>query len=177
MLCNHPRASPRRAKLHHGHLSSMNAEQRPPPRRPCQSPFLQRQHQCSPRPMQAAVLCISFRDSIPCRPQPARVRPLGEQSLQEWSTETMRTGGLPGMLTLVPCINSCFAGRRWWLGSNRPSPSTKGAQRKVRSLRPRRPTWSLGESRRGLGRVDYRLALPPNTGARQALMGHLISTS
>lgn len=119
---------------------------------------------------------------FPCRPQPARVRPLGVQSLQEWSTETMRTGGLPGMLTLVPCSNSCFAGRRWWLGSNRPShcsPSKKGAQRKgkVRSLRPRRPTWSLGESRRGLGRVDYRLALSPKTGARQALMGHLISTS
>lgn len=37
----------------------------------------------------------------------------------------MRTGGLPGMLTLVPCRYSCFAGRCWWLGSNRPGQSIK----------------------------------------------------
>jgi hypothetical protein len=86
---------PRLANLHQGQFSSMNPERRPPLRRPCQCLSCRdgagaHRDRCR-RLFSASASGIPF----PCCPQPARPRPLGEQSLQEWSTKTMRTGDLP----------------------------------------------------------------------------------
>lgn len=159
----------------------MNFEQRPPPRRPFQ--WLSCRDDTRAHRDRCRLLFSASASGIPfpCCPQPAQVKPLGEQSLQEWSTETMRTGGLPGMLTLVPCRYSCFAGRRWWLGSNRPGPSINERCPKERQARSgagvHGAQLGLSVSHDRLGRVDDRLALSPKTGARQALIGHLTSTS